>query len=84
VGRNIQGMGRIEDVMGLLPEGHIMPEFLLSPTNPFMSLTIRPPKTRSTKILLQLSKYMWPENFDFAKSPGDAPSLSESRRRNQS
>lgn len=35
-------------------------------------LTIRPPKTPSIEILVQLSKYVLTENFDFAKSPIDA------------
>jgi len=34
-------------------------------------LTIRPPKTPSIEILLQLSKYVCTENFDFAKRPID-------------
>jgi hypothetical protein len=32
-------------------------------------LTIRPPKTPSIEILLQLSKYVSIENFDLANSP---------------
>jgi hypothetical protein len=35
-------------------------------------LTIRPPKTPSIEILLQLSKYVSTENFDLAKFDGDS------------